>query len=258
MIRRGIYYLASMPTILGQIRNWYVCFGFLLNKKSAVIRLRNGCQFRVRGLMDVWIVKETCLDRAYESNCTQIQDGWTIIDIGAGLGDFAISVAYEHPHCRVYAYEPFPESYALLEENTRLNSVSNIKAFPTAVGAQSGEMVLFATGAAVQHTTTNASSPAQATSMHVQGLGLDDVFEANSIAACDFLKIDCEGGEFDILLNASETTLRRIKNICLEYHDGFTRFSHIDLSDYLQQKGFQVSFTPNPVHSHLGLLYACQ
>jgi hypothetical protein len=35
MIRRIGYYLCSIPTILGQIRNWYVCFGLLLNKKNS-------------------------------------------------------------------------------------------------------------------------------------------------------------------------------------------------------------------------------
>jgi FkbM family methyltransferase len=254
MIRRGAYYLSSILTILGQIRNWYVCFGLLFNRKPVVIRLRNGCRFKVRSLMDVWVVKETCLDRDYEVYATAIQDKWTIIDIGAGLGDFAISVAYEHPVCRIYAYEPFPESYKLLEENIALNGTGNVSAFPIAVGARSDRMTLFATGAAVQHTTSRASSPAEAIS--VQGLCLDDVFAVNALATCDFLKMDCEGGEYDILFNASPATLEKIRNLSLEFHDGVTRFSHRDLVGYLQQNGFQVTITPNPVHDHLGFLYA--
>lgn len=248
------YYLSSVPTLVGHVKNWHVGFGLLLKRGTAILELQNGCRFKVRSLMDIWIVKETCLDRAYESAATPIQDGWTVIDVGAGLGDFAVSVAHEHPHCRIYAYEPFPESYALLQENLRLNSVDHVRAFPFAVGARSGEMSLFVTGAAVQHTTTNTARSAQAVS--VQGLGLDDVFEMNAISRCDFLKIDCEGGEFDLLFHASEETLRKTRNICLEYHDGFTKFSHTDLVNYLQQRGFQVKITPNPVHGHLGLLYA--
>lgn len=205
--------------------------------------------------MDVWIIKETCLDRDYESVATVIRDNWTVIDIGAGLGDFAVSVAYEHPSCRVYAYEPFPESYRLLEENIKLNSVSNVVAAPIAVGAWSGEMTLFATGAAVQHTT---ATPSSVVAITVQGLCLDDVFKVNKLSFCDFLKIDCEGGEFDILFNASETTLKKIRNISLEYHEGVTKFSHTDLVTYLQQRGFEVKTIPNPVHKHLGFLYAHQ
>jgi FkbM family methyltransferase len=206
--------------------------------------------------MDVWIIKETCLDRDYESNATAIQENWIVIDIGAGIGDFAVSVAYEHPNCRIYAYEPFPESYRLLVENIRLNSVNNVTAFSLAVGAQTGIMTLFATGAAVQHSTANTSNSVEAIS--VQGLSLDDVFETNALVLCDFLKIDCEGGEFDIIFNASTTTLKKIRNISLEYHNGVTKFSHTDLVTYLQQRGFKVKTVPNPVHSNLGFLYASQ
>jgi len=219
-----------------------------------VIRLRNGCRFKVRSLMDVWVVKETCLNLDYEANATAIQDEWTIIDIGAGLGDFAVSVAYAHPACRVYAYEPFPESYKLLGDNIALNGIDNVRAFPIAVGARSDQMTLFATGAAVQHTTTHALSSAEAIS--VQGLCLDDVFAVNALTTCDFLKMDCEGGEYDILFNASPATLEKISHLSLEYHDGVTGFSHRDLVGYLQQNGFQVKITPNPVHDHLGFLYA--
>lgn len=221
-----------------------------------VIRLRNGCQFKVRSLMDVWVVKETCLDRDYEANATTIQDHWAIIDIGAGLGDFAISVAYAHPTCQIYAYEPFPESYELLQENMTLNVTRNVIAAPIAVGARSGEMTLFATGAAVQHTTAKASGPVEG--IAVQGLSLDDVFASHALTTCDFLKMDCEGGEFDILFKASATTLQKVRNICLEYHDGVTEFSHRDLASYLQQRGFRVKITPNPVHRYLGFLYAYQ
>ncbi len=90
------YYFRSIPTLFGEIENWPFLF-HLLSGKQAVIWLRNGCRFQVRSLMDVWIIKETCLDRQYELYGTRIEDGWTVIDIGAGLGDFAILIARENP-----------------------------------------------------------------------------------------------------------------------------------------------------------------
>ncbi|RLC75666.1 MAG: FkbM family methyltransferase [Chloroflexi bacterium] len=257
MIRRIKYYLSSIPTVLVQVENWYMLPPLLLRKQPVVIRLRNGCKFRVRSLMDVWIVKETCLDRDYESNSVQIKDGWTVIDIGAGIGEFATLVAKEHPSSQVYAYEPFPESFVMLEENLKLNATRNVRAFQIAIGLKSGKMTLATTGEAVQHTTTHSTVSGNASSMiEVQGLSLDDLFRVNSLAHCDFLKIDCEGCEFEILFNASPMTLKKINHICLEYHDGFTEFSHVDLVNYLQQNEFRVKIVPNPVHSYLGFLYA--
>lgn len=257
MISRILYYLSSLPTLIGQINNWYALPTLLLKKEGLIIRLKNGCQFKVRSLMDVWIVKESCLDRDYERNGTVIQDGWTVIDIGSGIGEFAILTAWEKPNCRVFAYEPFPESFALLQENLTLNETKNVQAFQTAVSATSGPLTLATTGAAVQHTTTGSQISGSADSfIEVQALSFADLFAANDISRCHFLKIDCEGCEFELLLNASPAVLAQIDHICLEYHNGFTAHNHTELAAHLQENGFQVTTTPNPVHDYLGFLYA--
>jgi FkbM family methyltransferase len=183
------------------------------------------------------------------------RNGWVVIDIGAGLGDFAVSVAYEHPGCHVYAYEPFPESFRLLEENIILNGTRNVITIPCRRWGN------IRTNDPFHHrrcgpTFNDKRFVSHVHSITVKGLSLDDVLETNAIPVCDFLKMDCEGGEFDILFSASEATLRKIRHICLEYHDGVTKFSHADLVDYLQKRGFHVRTAPNPVHNHLGFLYA--
>lgn len=261
------YYLASLPTLFKGIRNWPACLALPFRRTSLVLYLQNGLRFRVRSPMDVWIIKETCLDRDYEVHGTAIQNGWTVVDIGAAAGDFAILTAREHPHARILAYEPSPNSYATLQENIRLNGVRNILAFPQAVASRAGVLSLSTSGAAVQHSTTLPSPrsssaelpplpPGEGNMVQVQAITLEDVFRTNQVDGCHFLKMDCEGGEFDILLNARPETLARIERICLEYHDGFTPFSHTDLEKHLQQNGYQVKITPNPVHGYLGFLYA--
>ena len=256
MIRRIKYYTTSLLTLLRYVENWYMLPLLVVYKRPMIIGLRTGYKFKVRSLMDVWIVKETCLDRDYESNSVWIKDGWTVVDIGAGIGDFAILVAKEHPSCRVYAFEPFPESFCLLQENLRLNMVDNVMAFQVAVGSKTGKMLLATIGEAVQHTTTPCAAPAGTTVIEVQGLSLDELFQSNGIERCDFLKMDCEGCEFEVLLNSSPGTLEKINHICLEYHNGVTEFSHMNLVNHLQRSGFRVKITANPVHSHLGFLYA--
>lgn len=74
---------------------------------------------------------------------------------------------------------------------------------------------------AVQHTTTVQGQPeGPIPYAEVQGLALDDVLAINGIERCDFLKMGCEGCEFEVLFGASPATLERISRICLEYHDG--------------------------------------
>lgn len=257
MRSRITYYLTSIPTILGQINNWFEIPILLFRKKPIILKLKNGRSFKVRNLMDVWIVKESCLDRDYEVNGVAIVDGWTVIDIGSGIGEFAIMTAAEQPACQVYAYEPFPESFALLQENLALNKTKNVHAFQMAVGATSAQMRLATTGAAVQHTTTDSDLAGEATSfIAVESISFAELFATNHIAHCDFLKLDCEGCEFELLLSASPAILEKIDHICMEYHNGFTPHSHPELVTHLEAHGFQVKVTPNPVHSFLGFIYA--
>ncbi len=258
LVSRLSYYLASIPTLLLGIKNWpnmLALFVGLPVSRPFVIKLRNGARFQVRTPMDVWILKEAALERQYERASIEIEDGWTIVDVGAGLGDFSISVARAHPQGTVYAYEPFPESFALLQANLRLNQVDNVKAFPHALGAQSGWMDLhIVSPEAVQHTT--APEHESSDSIRVPSVTLDQVFAEQQLSRCDYVKMDCEGGEYDILFNASDETLQKVQHFCLEYHDGVTEFSHQDLVRFFENKGFQVRLTRNPVHRHLGLLHA--
>lgn len=246
------YYVRSLFTLLRGVRSWGALMQ-IVRGRPAVIILRGGLSFKVRSLMDVWIIKETCLDRDYESFGVNVENGWTVVDIGAGLGDFAVLVGRRHPLATVIAFEPFDESFALLQENIALNRVSNITAVPAAVAAENGVLTLSQTGAAVQHTTQGGA--AGAASEQVSAVGLTDLMTRYQIEKIDFLKIDCEGGEFDILLNTPAETLHHVNYIALEFHDSATRHHHSELVNRFQQLGFTVATRPNPVHRDLGLMF---
>lgn len=225
----------------------------LQHGQGAFVKLKDGTQFNVCTLMDMWIIKETCLDKAYERDGVAIRDGWTVVDIGASLGDFAISVARSYPNSVVYAYEPFPTSFALLNDNQKRNGLTNVKAFPYAVGSSDGEVTLDVSSFshAVQHSTATGQE-----GLRVKSVSLATVIAQLGERCCSLLKMDCEGAEFDILLNAAPSTLDCIDHISMEVHDGITQFTHADLSRHLEANGFAVKTLPNPVHANLGFLYA--
>ncbi|NJN44129.1 MAG: FkbM family methyltransferase, partial [Anaerolineae bacterium] len=100
MTSRIRYYLSSIPTLVWGIQNWLACLTLPFRRTPLILHLRNGIRFKVRTLMDVWIIKETCLDQDYEKHGTAIDEGWTVIDVGAAAGDFAILTAHEHPTSR--------------------------------------------------------------------------------------------------------------------------------------------------------------
>jgi FkbM family methyltransferase len=205
--------------------------------------------------MDLWIIKETCLDRDYERDFIQIRNGWTVLDVGAGLGDFSVCTARQCPDSRVFAFEPLPESFGLLLENVEQNRLENIRPFRLAVTGTTGSVVL-STATGVPEGSRTVPVGAGREAALVDSITLDQAFERFGIAHCDFLKIDCEGAEYEILFGTSEETLRRVSRIALEYHEGVTAYGPTDLARFLEGHGFRVGTRRNPAHRNIGFLFA--
>jgi FkbM family methyltransferase len=227
--------------------------------QNQIIRLvRSDLGFYIRGAMDIWTIKETFVDRFYEKYGSPVKNNWTVVDIGAGIGDFSIFCAYRHQDSRIFSFEPTPESYQLFEKNLAVNKISNIKPSQQAIWSTSGEISI----------NTDHAEPGQFTSQPIQKWGnsqsslkvssltLEEVVQSASIDTIHLLKLDCEGAEFPILFNTPEYVYSRIERVVMEYHDSIVETTHQDLAAFLESKGYIVSTYPNFVHSNLGYLYA--
>jgi len=263
ILRKYSYYLLSVFKLLFGFQQPVSIAKIFLNVEQPdikTIRLRGrNLQFRIRGAMDVWSIKETFLDRFYEKYGFTIQPGWKIIDIGAGIGDYTLYAAATQPNSQVFAFEPYPESFALMQENLRLNTISNANAFDKAIGPVSGELILDLTGGEpLQFQSFRTQTGNMEQSLSVHALSLADAFALLEMEACDLLKLDCEGSEYAILFDTPQPVLERVQRIVMEYHDNMVQYTHHDLTRFLNERGFRVETFPNPVHSYLGYLRAIQ
>ena len=86
-------------------------------------------------------------------------------------------------------------------------------------------------------------------------LTLDQVFAKFDLDRVGLLKLDCEGAEYEILLNSSDDTLRRISGVAIEYHLGLNDGTPQHLGEFLSKKGFDVTVLP-PRSEEDGYMYA--
>ena len=255
------YYLRSVWTLLTGLESRFLViriFTGLAGPGVKTIRVRRGdVSFKVRGKMDVWSIKETFLDRFYERYGFVIQPGWTVLDVGGGIGEFGLFAAHAEPGTQVFAFEPFPESFALMRENARLNDVANVHLFEMALGAESGASMLdLSSGEPLRFQSQAPADSATTRQIKVTASSLRDALTLIGVVDVDLIKIDCEGAEYDILFSADRTVLDRIHRIVMEFHDGVTVYAHTDLVRFLEEAGYVVDTFPNPVHSSLGYLRA--
>jgi FkbM family methyltransferase len=208
--------------------------------------------------MDIWSVKETFLDAFYTRYGVPIQDGWQVVDIGAGIGDFSIKAAYNNPNTVVYAFEPFPSSYALLLKNIEINGIENLVASPQAVWSHEGSLVLdLSLNEPLKISSFEEGSPSDVSEwINVEATTLMDLIAYHDIDQVDLIKLDCEGAEYEILMSAPHETLARVKRIIMEYHDINDSQNHHRLVVFLESQGFEVTRHRNFVHDEIGYLFA--
>ncbi len=262
-IQKYRYYLISVFELLGQVRPLSTLLSVFMSQAPEGVKQiylpKYDLHFSVRGAMDIWSVKETFLDRFYERFGVAIGSGWTIIDIGGGIGDFTTFAARANPDNRVFAFEPTPESFQLLEANLARNKVSNAQGYAQAIWSGEGTLWIDTSvgepGQFVSHEASKAEK--QGASVAVPSLSLAQAFHQLEIDRCDLLKMDCEGAEYPILYQAPKEIFAKIDRIVMEYHDN-AQGNHAQLAAYLQQQGYEVRITPNFVHANLGYLYACR
>jgi FkbM family methyltransferase len=164
----------------------------------------------------LFLFQEIWVDRVYDLAGFEIADGDTVIDIGGNIGMFAVYAATQARKVRIFSYEPFPENIAFLRKNVEANGFTNVTIYQEAVAAGPGERSLRVESSWVRHSLAHADGATHG--LRVACVGLDEV--VRRAGYCNLLKVDCEGGEYEIFYNAAPETLRRIDKIVCEYHDG--------------------------------------
>ncbi len=257
LLARLVSYAASLPTLAKgfTVSSLAGAAVAIARRRTGVVALRGGPRFRVRTLLDVWVVKETCLDGVYDVLANDLPEEAVIVDVGAGLGDFAVHAALRSPRARIVAVEPHPGSFRLLEENLAANGVTNVRALPVALTETAAATVPLDVGAREPALFTT-TAPRVSRAVDVPNRTLAALLEHCGLERVDLLKLDCEGAEFGILLEASGETLRRIERIVLEWHEGVTQWNAADLAGRLESAGFVVSLRRSAVIPSTGILEA--
>lgn len=132
--------------------------------------------------------------------------GATAVDAGAFIGRHTLDLARAvGPTGQVVAIEPQAESFALLEGNVRRNDLEQVTCVPCALGCDEREGWL----RSERETSTaallrkNVQPGRRDTRIHIRTL--DDVLAKLGVERVDFLKLDVEGAERDVLAGAART-----------------------------------------------------
>jgi len=126
-----------------------------------------------------------------------------IIDAGAFTGDTSLPLS-KITNKNVYAFEPFKDSFNLLNTNISNNNIKNIVSINKSLGNINGERTLYLSGTNVQGITSNPDTRPYDNEIKVEETTLDKFVEENNLDV-GYITIDVEGAELDLLKGAITT-----------------------------------------------------
>ena len=200
-------------------------YSFDLNEKSVAIRYTE--------------LFDTAYGHYYE-RYYPVEKGMTVIDLGATYGEWAIKIA--SIASKVIAVEVQQENFDRMVYNLKLNNCTNVIPVHKGIWKTSGRACL-KPGRAYDICTVEDGTPD-----NVDSISLDDLRKEYGLTKVDYLKVDIEGTETDVLRVAD---LSVYKYIIIETHGNFSEIMKI-----LEEKGLtKVQVVPIEKHPDNQILH---
>lgn len=172
-----------------------------------------------------WMMHRSFIYGSWEPEVQQalvglVRQGCRALDIGAHIGYYTLLLSKLVGNSgKVIAFEPLAENFKILEDNIRLNTCPQVEAIRKALWESPGQLEL------AVHSDTNETLPGRVSAVtplgkrrvSVETVSLDD-FCASRNERVDFIKIDVEGAEEQVLRGGQRVIASSHPALLIELH----------------------------------------
>ena len=175
-----------------------------------------------------------------------LRSGMTVLDIGAHHGLYTLLASRRvGASGHVVAFEPSPRERRKLRLHLGLNLVGNVRVESLALGAEAGEASFYRVDGV--ETGCNSLRPpavqSPVSALRVKLGRLGDYADAHALANVDFIKMDVEGAELDVLSGAQSLLNRRPRPIWLvevsDLRTGPWGYRAQRILEFLEERGYK-------------------
>lgn len=172
-----------------------------------------------------------------------------IFDVGANKGDYTLKLANFFPQDRIYSFEPLPSAYRIAQNKTK--GFSNVKLFPLGLGANntSSNIYSYRNNHSSQHASlhrevfTDIHKDNEIDTFNVELNTVNDFCSDHQLNHINFLKIDTEGYEYEVLKGAKQMLEEnRIDFVQFEFNEMnvISRVFFKDYFDFFDKIGYRL------------------
>lgn len=229
------------------------------------------------------LYEEIFLHKHYLGKHLSIRNGDVIFDVGANIGMFSLFAGLHYPDVKIFAFEPLAPVYEVLNSNAQLYDL-NIKTFCHGISNQEKEVTFTYYPAntalsgqfadhdadselirrtiqnkareqgqqlAEEHLETMVTENARAEKLRCRLRTLSDVIREENIQRIDFLKVDVEKSELEVLRGIDKEHWKIIRQIAVEVFD--TDDCLNEITALLQEHGYTFTIEEEKLLEGTGL-----
>ncbi|HEX5905197.1 MAG TPA: FkbM family methyltransferase [Candidatus Nitrosocosmicus sp.] len=177
--------------------------------------------------------------------------GDIVVDIGAHIGRYTLIAAKRVSlNGKVIAIEANPDNFEMLNRNVKLNQLTNVTSLNYAVYSQETKIKLYLAGGGSGQTIYNTIMAERAKEgkekfVEINANTLDHLMQLQGISEVNWIKIDVEGAELEVLKGAVNI-ISRSKDISLliEIHNlaGSNSTLYEPITQFLNLHNFKIDF----------------
>jgi len=130
-----------------------------------------------------------------------------VIEAGANIGSETLLISRLADKGHVYAFEPNPYTFERLKINASINELKNVSAYDYALGEQDTHIQfnIYPKDFCNSGMSSKYMETSNTRKIDVVQKKLDTFVKENNIARVDFIKMDIQGAEMDMINGASDT-----------------------------------------------------
>lgn len=199
------------------------------------------------------VFNEIVCHKTYMNDFINVENNDIIVDIGFNYGLFSILSLHRNPE-KILAFEPNLKNVEFFKKNMK---IPKINLHNNAVSNIDSTIKFYCTQPSVHSTTKeHISKFYEHKTYEVNCLDINTIIKNFNLNKIDYLKVDCEGAEFDIFDSITYDYLNNnIKKIAIEYHDSFESDNVQNLIKKLNYCNFKVIEKKTGGHN-IGMIYA--
>jgi FkbM family methyltransferase len=260
-----------------ELRNWPAVLLTLglsqlgWNRGVLTVASRAGVTLRVPNhRLSRWPPLEILVDDSYRLRDVKWESPGAkrvVLDVGAHVGSFTCALASRLPGAEFICVEPLPSALGWLHANLKQNGLTgNATVMPVAVARTDGEARLWSSDDASTeasldselwaswHSARSAQqNSATRQEVKVRTMSFDSIVAASG-GPIDIVKLDCEGGEYNAILEATSSVWTTVEHLFLEYHP-LTGHNFSELAERLTNFGLRLIWQQPSPRPGMGMAY---